>query len=419
MAWARRVRFSSFVTRPFWLVVIPAAVSFIVWAMPWGDHIRRGYVEQESLTPTAAMTLVVWYGTIAAVATAGWIAGRGTEPIATLDKADDDRVYRIISVISVVGVLGMYALIMASSPTLLVQAFSEQQFNLVKEAVPTTPGITTLRYASILGGAIALHRLVIMRQRSRLHAVNLVMLILNVAVASRLALIMTLVIFAGIWAVRRAPTTTNRVSKGRVVVLALVAVGLLVEANYVRNANFYKEFYETNNAFAMAGSEAITYVGAPTQVAVATTHDRTVHPNSAQMAAGVARIITPSFFTAADAGSNTGWYRGRVSIEDGLTTNSALASIYGQLGFWWGLLAMGGVSFIAGWFMGHFSRYRSYMALGAFVAGYCFAELWRLYLFAEGIVWFLVIALVFACWQGQPKTVSSPMASRRLSGSGG
>jgi hypothetical protein len=202
------------------------------------------------------------------------------------------------------------------------------------------------------------------------------------------------------------------VPKGRVIILGLVAVGLLVEANYLRNANFYGEYYGTTNAFAMAGSEAVTYVGAPTQVALGTANDRTVHPSGSERAAGVYEMITPSFLPLAPKNLNTNWYRGLVSVENGLTTNSALSTIYGQLGFGWGLLAMSGVAVVAGWLMGHFSRYRSYMALGTFVAGYCFAELWRIYLFSEGIVWFLVLILGFACWQGQPKKSAERRARR-------
>lgn len=405
---------SRIITRPFWLVVLPACVSFVVWLVPWGEGTRRGFDVKEPLTINGVVTLVAWYGSIGLVATLAWLAGRQTSPNATLDDTDDDRVYRIITGISAVGVLGMYAMVTASSPGLMTDAFQSQQLNLVKEAVPNTPGLSTLRYASILGGAIALHRLVILRQPGRLHLLNLVLLGMNVLVASRLALIMTLVLFAGLWAVRRPgpEARTRRVSKVRVTVLVIVALGLLVEANYLRNANYYRTFYGVTSPIAMAAGEAVTYVGTPTQVAISVGRDTTVKPDASDLVGGVERQIVPSFFTSVEsaAQSNAGWYRGTVSVDNGLTTNSALVQMYGQLGLIPSFILMLVVASVAGWLMGHFSRYRSYMALGAFVAGYCFVELWRTYLFAEGIVWFLVLTLGFACWQGRPRVST---ASRR------
>ena len=414
----RTTNYSKFLTRPGWLVLVPASVSFIVWAAPWGDGIRRGFVAKEPVTILGLSSLLAWYGVIIVAATVGWLMGRSTTPNVQLNTADDDRVYRIITLIAAVGVIGMYLLITAQNPGLLTEAFQTQQFNKVKQAIPGTPGLTTLRYASILGGAIALHRLVIMRQRSRFHVLNIVLLVLNVAVASRLALIMTLVVFAGLWAVRRPKSMGKKVPKGRIVVLVLVALGLLVEANYIRNANYYETFYGLTNPVAMAGSEAVTYVGAPSQVALYAGRDTTVERTLDQRLSGVTRLITPSFFTAEASSSetNSSWYRGKVDVEDGLTTNSAFASIYGQLGYGWALMLIGFVALVAGWLMGHFSRYTSYMVAATFVVGYCFLELWRTYLFAEGIVWFLVIALVGACWQARPRGSTTPRRAGDIPG---
>jgi uncharacterized membrane protein YccC len=109
--------------------------------------------------------------------------------------------------------------------------------------------------------------------------------------------------------------------------------------------------------------------------------------------------------------AETNWYRGRVSLDTGLTTNSVLASDFGLLGLWSFPFAIF-VALIAGFLMGHLSRYRSYMVLGSFVIGYCFAETWRTYLFAEGIVWFLLFALWGACLWASRRPSSRRPSSR-------
>ena len=66
------------------------------------------------------------------------------------------------------------------------------------------------------------------------------------------------------------------------------------------------------------------------------------------------------------------------------------------------LLSMGGWAFpfilvatlLAGIAAGHATRYRSYLLAAAFVIGYCFADLWRTYLFNYGIIHFLLLTLV-------------------------
>ena len=43
---------------------------------------------------------------------------------------------------------------------------------------------------------------------------------------------------------------------------------------------------------------------------------------------------------------------------------------------------------------GHASRYQSYFFLAVAVVGYCFAELWRTWIFNFGFIHFLLLALL-------------------------
>jgi hypothetical protein len=86
-------------------------------------------------------------------------------------------------------------------------------------------------------------------------------------------------------------------------------------------------------------------------------------------------------------------YRSYVDIEGNLTTNSVFVSMSQSLS-WASLVVMATIAFSAAALAGHASRYSSLFVLTAVVVAYCFAELWRVYLFNAGIVHCLVLALV-------------------------
>ncbi|GAB2736870.1 hypothetical protein [Nocardioides pakistanensis] len=394
MTWGKAV------SRPGWLVAVPASISFLVWVTPWPDSFRRGFNEREELSLEGIAFLLAWYGLLAVVAMVAWLAGRQTEPLENLDNADDARVYRILTWLGAAGVVGMYVLVELQSPGLVVQAVRERSFNAVREAVPMTAGVATLRYATIASGAIATHRLVVLRERRSVHWLNLGLLVGSVLVASRLSLVMSALLFVGLLVLRREGSLARH-KKGLVlaVVLALMVLGY---ANYVRNANYYESVRGTRNPAAMLASEAVAYIGTPTQAAIGTANAGAWQfpaLGAGDVTRGLEDLMLPSFLGDAPDGETNrrlNWYRGSVSVEASLSTNSALAAVYGLLGGW-SFPAMTFVVALAGFLMGHLSRYSSYMALGSFVIGYCFAELWRISLFNEGIVWFLLIALLGAC----------------------
>jgi hypothetical protein len=389
------------VTRPAWLVVIPTAVSGLVWAVHWPIGVRLGYDVKEHISGADLVYLACWYALIACSASAGWRIGRNISPILSLDNASDARVYRIFTWTSAIGVIGMYALVELRSPGLILRSLSTQQFNLVRQQVPQTPGLPTLRYASIVAGAIALHRMLISREYRRVHVINVLLLLANVLVASRLALLMSLLVFIGLTAARGSRGSSHG-RWVRWVGLGVLVLAVLTFANYSRNADFYKSRYGISNPLTMMAGESVAYIGSPFQVSVGTTNAaaRSYVPASGSSAELNAVVLaTPTFFTDENSTTFTHgerWYEGLVSVDQSLTTNSALAALYGLLGLW-SIPFMLCVSAAAGFIMGHLSRYRSYMVLGSFVIGYCFAELWRTYLFNEGIVWFLLLGLTGAC----------------------
>lgn len=53
-------------------------------------------------------------------------------------------------------------------------------------------------------------------------------------------------------------------------------------------------------------------------------------------------------------------------------------------------------SFFYSFLVGHFRNYSSYLYLVSYIIIYCFAELWRIYLFSEGIIQMLILAIIVA-----------------------
>lgn len=347
-----------------------------------------------------ALLLATWYATLALAATVGWLMGRSLKPLPRLDNARDDGVYRALTIIGAVGVIGMYLTVEIRSPGLIVQAFRSNQFNLVRQSVPLSAGIATLRYATVLSGAIGLHKIIVDRQWRVINFVNLALLAATVMVASRLALIMCGLIFIGL-SVTRANRNPSRIriSPRRLLVAVIVGSLILILANYTRNANYYRSI-GIESPMAMAAAQSVTYLDAPFQVSVGAVHamESGYSPSKGDTLPNALVIATPTFLSSVPVriADDMNWYRGKVSVDPSLTTNSAIAALYGALGLW-ALPFMIWICLCAGSLMGYFSRYRSYLVLASFVIGYCFAELWRTFLFSEGIAWFLVISLIAGC----------------------
>jgi hypothetical protein len=65
--------------------------------------------------------------------------------------------------------------------------------------------------------------------------------------------------------------------------------------------------------------------------------------------------------------------------------------VFGALAF----AVLGFVVLVGGVIAGYASRYRSYVFLAGLVIAYCMAEWWRTYVFNQGIIQFLILALAF------------------------
>jgi hypothetical protein len=180
-----------------------------------------------------------------------------------LDSLPDRTFYRYLTVVAAIGVGWSYGKVAVAEPSVILDAVTERTFNDVRASLEYGVGVHTLRYAAILTGGIALHNLVFRKTRGSLDFVNVLLLLGSAAIASRLALVMSLLIAVGLGLVReRLPSARH------LVILGVVGVVGLTALNYVRNANYYEIVYGVSNPLVMSAYAAISYVGAPFQASV-------------------------------------------------------------------------------------------------------------------------------------------------------
>ena len=251
---------------PPWLLLGSLALSASLWAIPWGANIHTGFSHKVEITPDAALVLGSWYLLIVCVGAIGFEVGRRLSPIAVLDRFPAELYYRYFTVIGAIGVAYTYGAVMVGDPMLIVDAVRHRTFNDVRLAFDYAPGVPTLRYATILAGGIALYEVCFRSKITRLAVLNLLLLALSAAATSRLSLLMAVLIAVGL-AVKEREIVHRLVL--RILLLAVLAFAALTAFNYLRNANFYEEYYDVRDPFTMNLGESVAYLGAPFQASIA------------------------------------------------------------------------------------------------------------------------------------------------------
>jgi len=398
---ARKRRLFSLETavRPQTLLLLGAALSFIAWAVPWGSAIPAimRFTHAEPWTLHGMLFLFGWYAFFFLVAFGGFQVGRRIPVLRRAERVPWQSFYVYFSVLSLVGTAYSYAYIATKSPHAISAAFLHHHFNAIRFALPYAAGVPTLRYAASLAGAIAIFELGRRRLRP-LHVLNVLLLVLAAAIASRVSLIIAVIVVAGLAA--RHLQTVHVPARRIAGVFLLGFVGLFVALallNYSRNADYYRG-YGVRDPLVMGVDEMVRYLGVPFQASVAVSNHVSDWPEvPSTVAAGTRTYLLPTYATSGippsvAAASNR--YHLLTPIPTILSTNSVLAGMYGVFG----VLVfpiLGGVAFVAAAIAGHASRYRSYVFLIALIIAYCFAEWWRIYIFNQGIVQFLIIAVAF------------------------
>jgi|1186.fasta_scaffold11362_2 hypothetical protein len=386
--------------RPHTLLLVGAGLSLAAWAVPSGDAISvslRGFTRPEPWTLHGTLFLLGWYAFFFAVAIGGFRLGQRIPVLQRAERVSWESYYVFLSLVAFAGTAYAYAYVFAKSPHVMSEAFLHHQFNAVRLVLPYSSGPQTLRYASCLAGAIAIFELGRLRFRA-IHVLNVLVLLLAAAIASRASLIIAAIAVAAL-AARYLHTTKVRARTfvGGLL-LGLVALFLVLSLlNYSRNADFYRS-YNVRDPLVMNIDEIIRYVGIPFQAAMAVSnHVPTLPAAPASAAPGTRVFLLPTYVsksTPASVSRGETRYEKIVAVPVSQTTNSVLAIAYGVFGAL-AFAVLGFAVLIAGVVAGHASRYRSYVFLAVPVVAYCMAEWWRTYVLNQGIIQFLILVVFF------------------------
>jgi hypothetical protein len=387
--------------RPHTLLLVGVGLSFLAWAIPWGSAVPaslRGFDHEKPWTTHGTLFLLGWYAFFFAVAFGGFKLGRRVPVLRRADRVPWESFYVFLSIVSFVGIAFSYGYIFVKSPHAVSDAFLHHQFNQLRYVLPYSAGIQTLRYAASLSGAIAIYELGLRRFRL-VHVVNVVLLLLAAALASRISLIIAAITVAGLAARHLQAIHVRARLIVAVLLLGLVTLFLALSVlNYSRNADFYRS-HGVHDPLVMNVEEMVRYLGIPFQAAVAVSNHVTTWPAAPASAASGTRVfLLPTYASKAvpeSVARGENRYYKVVSIPISQTTNSVLAMSYGVFGAL-AFAVLGFAVLVVGLIAGHASRYRSYVFLASFVVAYCLSEWWRTWVLNQGIVQFLILLL--AVW---------------------
>jgi len=406
------------VLHPAVLLLAPVVASVLAWSVPGSSTALRGFAHRAEAAPGGLILLAAWYLLCAALLVLGHRLGAATPPAVSLARYETEpvlerRLFRLLWVLAAIGV--GYSVVQAVATVDVLAALGNGTGNDLTAALDGQAGPATLRYAAALALPVGVH--LWRRGQVRLPevVVSALLLVVDALFASRLAILMAVVVFAFL---HRARNPGARIRWGTVLVAVVVLLASLTLLNSLRNENYYRA-QGVSSPLAANGYQVLTYVGSPFQVSLgvadAVAAGRYPDLYSPTRAAGLwvptflrgpeateqtpddlaARRAQGASFSFSTASLPRGGerYASSVDIADSLTTNSAFADVLSDHGYW-GLFGLALTIGVVGLLLGHLGQYRSVVAAGAGVVGYGVAELWRTYLFGQGIVVFLLVAVL-------------------------
>lgn len=424
---------------PAFLILGPTVLSFLAWAVligwcaagqcPAGSWMElRGFLQPAALSIPGVILLLVWYAAVVVAATIGWRVGLDSPASPDLVErtglvAFERRFFLVVLVVAVAGVGISYATIAGS--TSIVDSLAGQTGNSFSQALPNAAGPTTLRYAAILAAPIGVY----LWQKKAIGfayaGLAVVLLLLNGLIASRLSVLMAVVVYVLIRVSQRVRSGADRQRASRgttrwwpVAVVALVLFGLLTVMNLFRNGNYYRE-HGVSNPVTMNLYQMGSYLAVPAQVSLGVSD--AIMDGRFDVPGDVVESYSaalPSFLllpTEAPDKSEIAQsrYGYTVSFSENFTTNSEFADTYIRQGIW-GLFYTLVLFPFAGFLYARLLSYGPVVAGGGGSIAYCLCEVWRIQLLTQGIVVFLILLTGFAAVAASVGLVPAQFGHRRL-----
>lgn len=403
----------SWLLHPVSLVALSVGASFAFWLIPGESEDLRGFDTRSTLGGPGIFILLGWYALCIASIWFAVKAGRKVRRFEKLELFESsptlERTFAwFLTALATVGVV--YCFIVVATTVDVVAAITNRTFNQMAHAIPDAPGLATLRYTTAIAAPVAIYLWQQKKAPLALAIWNVVLLLSIVALASRLSLILAIVVYGFLFVSSKKDFRL----KVWVAVLAIAVVFLGLSAfNYARNANYY-ERHGVDNPLLMSTYQIAAYVGTPFQVSLGVANG--IADGSLSIPGDPAlstQSVAPTFLEYekvyfGPSGGETRYGDG-VSVAKNLTTNSAFADNYIRYG-WWGISYTVLALAIAGFAFGALSRYRSIVAVFSAVLLYGFAEYWRIFLFNQGILIYLLLATT----AGVIFALTLPWATKRL-----
>lgn len=397
-------------TNPLFYLLAPVFVSALVWSVPGTSNQLRGFDQRAEGSFEGWVLLCCFYLVAATLVWIGFRLGVMAGPSERLVEAAsterfDRRFSLTLTVFATIGVL--YSVYLVQQQTNIFDALSATQGNQLKESIGGSAGIATLRYTAAIAAPVALYVWRFRHGRASLAIWNVLLLVMSALFSSRLSFIMAVVVLIFI------VITLRRDIKFKAVPLALAGAaifGALVAFNYYRNAGFYENLGITDPV-SMNFYQVAAYLGAPFQASLGVA-DGIANGGFTKSVdvVSAAAIVVPTFLRPERFGS-FGSFDNFVQVAPNLTTNSAFADTYADYG-WWGLFYVLATVFLASALAGYASRFRSLVIVAGAVVAYGLAEMWRIFLFPQGLVLYLLIAVLAATLFGL--IGSSPRVDARI-----
>ncbi|WP_459314264.1 hypothetical protein [Arthrobacter sp. MDT2-2] len=302
---------------------------------------------------------------------------------------EEKRILIIVTAISTIGV--GYAVYLASSSGSPLDALASGRGNELNQAIGGESGLATLRYGAAVAAPLALY---LWRKGvcgPRFLWFNGALLAISALFSSRLSLVLAVVVGLVLLSTERSD---RRIKASALIIYGTIAYLLLSAYNWFRNFRFY-ESWGVDDPLAMNAYQILSYLGSPFQVSLGISNamlNQKYDPESSFTAASM--LIVPTFFQP-DGGSverGAARYDYHADILGSLTTNSSFADVYSYYGIW-GFLWLAAALFVAAIMMGHALSYNSAISAVGGVMAYCLLELWRIPLFNQGMIVFLIVLM--------------------------
>lgn len=397
---------------PAVLILAPVALSFLAWSALYARHefvgpqaaseALTGFALPAEISGRGVALLLLWYCATVMVSMVGFWWGTSRSRPATGDDLTSAAWFerRYFFLILAAGAVGVgYSFMKVGGPSAIVASLSEQTANDFSNALSGFAGPQTLRYATILAAPIGVY---LWRKKVigwPYMVAGVLLLISNAMIASRLALLMSCVVYLAVWVRGRRPRQPTGGSGARtwmtVAVIVLCGFAVLTALNYFRNANYYRDA-GVSNPVAMNLYQSGAYLAVPAQVQIGVS-DAVAGGAWENKVGAVASLdaVKPTFLQFNKVAKDDSWkqaavYGYSVTFAGNFFTNSVFADIYSEHGAWGWLYTILAYGF-AGYAFARIFSFSPVIAASAGVVAYCFLEVWRVQILVYGIVIFLLL----------------------------